>query len=174
MTSIRTGDLPPDALLRRYRNIGAYADCYVADLPWPITQAQFVEAFYTTWLFKIERQILAWLVAKPCTDAQANELATDARSEFAAWSVEDRAADQLLLCDFQGRTRSWLMTAPLTIRGQQGTRLYFGSAVVPLVSRRTGQATMGPVFGALLGFHKVYSRLLLRAAASRLGKLRHA
>ena len=49
-----------------------------------------------------------------------------------------------------------------------GTRLYFGSAVVPRRSARAGKPSLGPLFSALLGFHKLYSRILLRAARSRL------
>ena len=84
----------------------------------------------------------------------------------AAWTVEARGTDQLLLCDFQGRTRSWLMVTP----GEHGhsTRLYFGSAVVARVDRRTGRSRMGWGFHALLGFHRLYSRALLRAAQRRL------
>jgi hypothetical protein len=54
----------------------------------------------------------------------------------------------------------------LSVPWRRGTRLYFGSAVVPVVS--AGKASPGVAFGALLGFHKVYSRLLLHAARSRL------
>jgi hypothetical protein len=49
-----------------------------------------------------------------------------------------------------------------------GTSLYFGSAVVPVRSPKTGRTRLGPVFSALLGFHKLYSRVLLRAARRRL------
>lgn len=44
-----------------------------------------------------------------------------------------------------------------------GTTLYFGSAVVP---RKRGG--MGWPFTALLGFHKLYSRVLLGSAVRRL------
>jgi hypothetical protein len=159
--------LPPGALLSRYPAAGAYADCYTADVPAQVSHAQFVEAFYTTWLFKVERFILRLAVARPSTDAEARALAAGTRDAFAAWRVEDRTADQLLLGDFTGRTKSWLMVDTLAAGG---TRLYFGSAVVPARSRRTGQAQMGVVFHALLGFHKLYSRLLLGAAAGRLAR----
>jgi hypothetical protein len=72
----------------------------------------------------------------------------------------------LLLCDFLGNTRSWLMIEPHHEGGM--TRLYFGSAVVPNTSRRTGQRRLGLRFRALLGFHRRYSRALLTAARSRL------
>ena len=168
MPSIHPCELPVDALLQKYRQGGAYVDCYVTEVDRPISQAAYVEAFYTSAVFKVERQLLAWFVARPSTDAQAKELASGQRSAFSAWTVEGQSARQLLLCDFQGRTRSWLMSAPVDVNGSPGTRLYFGSAVVPLRDRRTGQAMMGFVFRALLGFHKLYSRVLLRAAVARL------
>lgn len=131
-----------------------------------MTQAEYVEAFYTTAVFRLERWLLRWLVSRPSTDRQARDLASGTLDRFAAWRVEGRAADQLLLCDFRERTRSWLMSAPWL--DGRGTRLYFGSAVVPVPDRRSGRSRMGPAFRALLGFHKLYSRVLLRAAARRL------
>jgi hypothetical protein len=125
-----------------------------------------VAAFYTTWLFRLERWILRLAVARPSTDEEAHELARGERDSFAAWSVEARAPDQLLMCDFTSRTRSWLMVAPAA--GAAGTRLYFGSVVVPVRDPKTGETGLGPVHGPLFGFHRVYSRLLLGAAARRL------
>ena len=148
-------DLPAGALLQRYRDQGAYTDCFAIDVPGQVAHAAYVEAFYTTAVFKLERLLLALFVARPSRDAEARELACGQRQQFAAWSVEGRAPGQLLMCDYAGSTRSWLMAVPTG----QGTRLYFGSAVV-----RSRQAGM---FRALLGFHKQYSRILLRAAASR-------
>ena len=91
---------------------------------------------------------------------------------FAAWHVEGRTANQLLMCDFQRRTRSWLMSVAVPGDAATGTRLYFGSAVVPLTGRGSGRSAMGFAFRALLGFHKIYSRILLRAAMSRLRRAR--
>lgn len=51
------------------------------------------------------------------------------------------------------------------------TQLFFGSAVVPQRSSSEGRAGMGPLFAALLGFHKLYSRALLWSARARLSKL---
>ena len=166
---IRTCELPNEALLRKYLESGAYADCNVTQIARRVSQAQYVEAFYTTWVFKLERLLLAWFVSKPATDLQAGALAAGQLDSFAAWSVEARTADQLLMCDYMGRTRSWLMTAP-AVPGDDaaGTLLYFGSAVVPVHNPRSGRDEMGLVFRALLGFHKLYSWVLLRAAASRL------
>lgn len=159
--------LPAEALLAKYTRGGAYTDCYATEVPGAVSHARFVEAFYTTPAFKLERLLLAWFASKPSSDAQARQLAEGSRDSFAAWDVEARGADQLLLRDMGGRTRSWLMVAPVA-GGAAATRLYFGSAVVPVISARSGRAEMGFAFRALLGFHKIYSKVLLRSARARL------
>jgi hypothetical protein len=171
MSSVQACELPEHSLLRKYLQGGAFADCYFTDVSQPVTQAEYVEAFYTSAPFKLERLILSWLVSRPSNDAQVRELAAGTLTSFAAWSVEARNARQLLLCDFRGSTRSWLMSVPAS--NNQGTRLFFGSAVVPSIDRRSGEARMGFAFRALLGFHKLYSRTLLRAAAARLPRVVH-
>ncbi|MET0807400.1 MAG: hypothetical protein ABWX93_01450 [Pseudoxanthomonas sp.] len=160
--------LPPDSYLQPYLQRGAYVDCYSTQLPGLVTQARFVEAFYTTRLFKLERAILAWVVKRPSTDAQARQLALGSADSFAAWHVERQAEDQLLLCDLHGRTRSWLMAVAEDGSGAAGTRLYFGSAVVPAAPGRSGKKRMGTSFNLLLGFHRIYSQGLLGAARARL------
>lgn len=165
---VRPADLPADAILRRHQGDGAFTDCFVARVSGEIDHADFVAAFYTTWLFKIERTILKLAVSKPSSDEEAVELGLGTRDHFAAWRVEQRAPGQLLLCDFSGRTRSWLMTGTEKNEEVVSTLLYFGSAVVPQVDPATGQASMGAGFRLLLGFHTLYSRLLLRAACARL------
>jgi hypothetical protein len=164
MPPVRPDELPDDSFLRTYRRDGHYADCWSLTLPAAISQAQYVEAFYTTWLFRLERWLLRWLVARPSTDAQAAQLARGEREGFAAWSVERRGESQLLMCDFQGATRSWLMSVP----APGGTKLYFGSAVVPRRDARSGELRLGRAYSLLLGIHKLYSRALLAAASRRL------
>ena len=168
---IRTSPLPDEALLAKYARAGAYTDCYSVEVSGQVSQAQYVEAFYTGRVFKLERLILKWLVAKPSTDVEARQLAAGERSACAAWTVEGRAAAQLLMCDYLGRTRFWLMTAPCGSEDAPATRLYFGSAIVPVVDKSTGQSTLGSPYNSLLGFHKRYSRVLLSSARARLAKL---
>ena len=172
MPTIQPCDLPPGALLHKYRaQGGAYTDCYVTQVAWRVSQSEYVEAFYTTAVFKLERWLLRWLVSRPSTDAEARQLASGALDSFAAWEVEEQTADQLLLCDLRGDTRSWLMAVPIENDDHaKGTRLYFGSAVVPVVSARSRKTTLGFAYRSLLGFHKLYSRVLLRAARSRLAR----
>jgi hypothetical protein len=126
-----------------------------------------VEAFYTTSIFKVERWLLARFLARPSTDAEARQLATGNSGTFAAWSVEQRTAGQLLLA--AGQTRSWLMAVPGEA-GRPAAKLYFGSAVVPAgrTGAGAGASGMGWQFRALLGFHKMYSRVLLAAACRKL------
>jgi len=172
MRSIQRCELPLGALLSKYQHGGAYADCYVTEASRRVSHAEYVEAFYTTALFKIERLLLSWLVSKPSSDIQAGQLAAGTLNSFAAWNVEARSEDQLLMCDFQGRTRSWLMVIPAETGALQGTRLYFGSAVVPVAGARSGSRTSALGFRLMLGFHKLYSRALLSAAKSRLTRMR--
>lgn len=160
---IRACELPANALLRVYADAGDYTDCFTTGLPRGVMHADFVVAFYNSPLFKLERFVLR-LIGKPSVDGDARELAEGRRETYAAWSVERRAPDQILLCDFQGKTRSWLMVEPLG----ETTRLYFGSAVVKPSERRGGEKRMTAGFQALLGFHQRYSRALLRAARARL------
>lgn len=160
--------LPNDSLLQRHANAGAYTDCYTTDIKQAVSQTRFVEAFYSTRVFAIERLILKWAINKGSTLSDIQQLAAGATNTFAAWTVEARTSNQLLLADFKGRTRSWLMTQPLSENGTSATRLFFGSAFMPRTDPATGQRLSGAGFGSLLWFHKFYSRVLLAAAASRL------
>lgn len=165
---VQPGELPPTALLHGCRQRGAYADCFVVDVDGAFSLAAYVEAFYTTGLFKMERAILGLLAGRPSSDEDAHRLAAGSIDTFAAWSVEGRTADQILLADFTGRTKSWLMCTPMAALAQPvRTRLYFGSAVMPRRGKSAGRE-MGMVFHALLGLHRLYSRLLLGSARWRL------
>lgn len=167
--SVRSHALPPVALLRKYDDGHSFTDCYAAETAGDVTLADFVSAFYTTPLFRLERFILTWLVRRPSTDADAQALARGEADTFAAWRVEARADGQLLLT--AGRTRSWFMVAPVAMEsGAPGTRLYFGSAVVAEAAQPGEKPELGLLFRALLGFHRLYSRALLSAALSRLGR----
>ncbi|MFN3492271.1 MAG: hypothetical protein ACK40V_08645, partial [Anaerolineales bacterium] len=60
------------------------------------------------------------------------------------------------------RTRSWLMVENAGAK----TKLYFGSAVVP---KKRGE-DLGFIFVLLLGFHQIYSILLLYFAKTKLNR----
>jgi hypothetical protein len=153
-SSVQRRPLPDHALLTKFARDGAYADCYVVTVPRNVSHAEYVEAFYTSWLFKLERFILTWFVEKPSTDEEARTLSRGERETFAAWSVESRAGNQLVMLDFMSYTCSWLMieTRPAE------TALYFGTGVM--------RRTLG--FRLLMPFHRLYARSLLAAAGARL------
>jgi hypothetical protein len=161
--TIKATPLPADALLGRYAGNGAFTDCYAVEVPGQVPFPAYVEAFYTGGLFKLERRLLGWLAGRPSTDDQARALGRGECERFSAWTVEGRMPNQLLMCDMAGRTRSWLMAVP----SGSGTRLHFGSAVVPKANAAGQPGGMGWLFHALLGFHAWYSRALLGAAQKR-------
>jgi len=168
MLRIEPCEMPEDALLRRYAGAGGYSDCYTTTVPGNISHADFVCAFYTSPLFKVERGILRWILLKPASDADARLLADGVSEVFSAWHVEARSDNQLLLGDFRKRTRSWLMTAQQLDHSSPRARLYFGSAVVPRRAASGATAELGATVHALLGFHKLYSKALLESARMRL------
>ena len=178
MLNVKSCELPSTALLSRYHDWekypGTYTDCYYTDIQSNkmvgiITVEHYVNAFYTSGIFKLERLVLKWLIGKPSSDDQAARLARGELDQFAAWSVEARTPNQLLMCDFQNYTRSWFMFEP--IEKTELTRLYFGSAVVPKANDKTGKPSLGLSFRLLNGFHKVYSVLLLLSAKLKLTQL---
>lgn len=168
LRSIEACPLPDNALLSEYTRLGAYTDCYRTEISGTVSHASYVTAFYTTRLFKLERLILHWAISKPSSDLQAEQLANGETDSFAAWIVEHRCHNQLLLSDFQGRTRSWLMVEPVKAESRQTTRLYFGSAVTPRLPPGETKPRFGRGFSLLIGFHKLYSLLLLYSAKRRL------
>jgi hypothetical protein len=161
MRSIEKCAVPQNSFLSAYLIDGTYVDSYRTEIHGLVSLPVFVLAFYTTTLFKIEQLILKYIAKRPSSDIQAQELANGIRNQFAAWSVESRNENELLMCDMLGRTRSWFMVA----HHEEETQLYFGSAVVPVTNPKTGKSSLGFVYHALLGFHKIYSFLLLYFAS---------
>lgn len=155
---------PPGCLLARMaEQHRAFADAYALQLARPVSLAEFVEAFYTTRLFKLERALIA-LVGKPSSDAMARAVARGEGQRLAVWTVQAREGDELLMHEDSGATRSWFKVEAVS----GGTVLWFGSAVVPRRRGPGGEPRFGAIFHALLGFHRWYSRALLAAAARRL------
>lgn len=132
--------------------------------------ADFVNAFYTTWLFKLERLVIRVIAHQASTDDDVARLADGSAQKFAVWTVEERTPTQLLLCDRHGRTRSWLMAESASNQGHASARLLFGSAVTPVISDQ-GKTGLGIGFRLLLPMHRVYSRLLLNACRARLRRV---
>ena len=154
---------PNESFLADYARRGAFTDCYATTVRGNVNLAALIEAFYTTRLFKLERWLLAKALKLRSSDEQARQLAKGTTDRFFAWSVESRSASEILLN--AGQTRSWLSVAPSDRKGE--TILLFGSAVVPI---RPG-GKFGLAFHALLGFHCLYSKLLLSSARRRVAAL---
>ena len=142
--------------------LGYYADAFCVDVVGEISINQFVEAFYTTPLFKAERLILRVFAGAGTTDAQAASVAAGTSQKFAVWTQEAHTANEMLMD--AGSTKSWFCTEPI----EAGTRLWFGSVVMPRDPQKGPE--MGFGFRALLGAHVFYSHLLLKAAARRLSQ----
>ena len=112
MRPIRQVTLPADSLLKAFRGGGHpelwqdHGDCFTVLVDVAVTSPEFVAAFYTSPLFKLERLALRFLAGAPSSDAEVAALASGSRDTFAVWIVGERPATQLLVCDRYGRTRS--------------------------------------------------------------------
>jgi hypothetical protein len=167
MFSVTQDAVPDDSLLRTYRG-GArperwrgQGDCFAVSVDRVVSLEDFVFAFYTSPVFRIERLILGLLACAPSTDTEARHLTNGAGSSFAVWRLGERTATQLLMCDRYERTRSWFRVSPLSA-GK--TLLQFGSAVASRTGHDPARGTRGRLFSLLLTFHVVYSQVLLHAA----------
>ncbi len=100
---------------------------------------------------------MAIFARKPSTRADIAELATGSSNTMAAWQVERRDSDQILLEVPHTPIRTWLMRTGTA----DATQLYFGSAILPHGFDRNGNPKMPFLFQALLGFHKLYAHALL-------------
>lgn len=198
MFSIVREAVPEDSLLKTHRGAvhperwGNYGDCFSVRVDRAASLADFVFAFYTSPLFRIERLILRVLARAPADDGDARALAQGSATKFSIWYAGERSATELLMCDRYERTRLWFRVVPLN---GGGTLLQFGSAVAaatgatgataataaaPASSAPGGAAASssrrvsapGAVFRLLLQFHIVYSQLLLSAAKA--GVLKNA
>ncbi len=158
--------LPGDALLARYAvaddgtALPHYTDCFATTVAMRVDLASYVHAFYTTPLFRSERLVLR-LLGMRSSDADIEALLAGRQQHFAAWTLEDRTDDQLLMCDVNERTRSWFRVVPQV----PDTKLYFGSAVIADSDRPPGG------YRLLFKLHRFYSRHLLRAAVRRLDRI---
>lgn len=153
--------VPGDSLLHRYAaNPEDFTDCFEVMHPLAVDFETYVAAFYTTWLFRMERFGLSIALRRRIRDADAVALAGGRVDRFAVWEVEDRTEGQLLLRDTSGHTRSYLA---LVAKEGGVTRLIFGSAVVA-----GPDGTLPVLARALMPFHRLYSKLLLRTAERKL------
>lgn len=150
MPAIEAMPLPGISLLARRRGPECYRDALRAEVPGRVSLAELIAAFYGGGAFLPERLALR-LIGRGAGRAEIAALAEGRTTRFAAWTVEAREPDQILLADFQDFTCSWLWAEPLA----NGTALWFGSGV-----RRPERA----VVQRLMPVHRWYARRLLAGA----------
>jgi hypothetical protein len=141
-----------------------YHDCFRICVRGRVPLQQFVVAFYTSWLFRFERAVPRILLAIPSSDADVYALAQGTHDTFAAWYVGGAHTDRATHVRSLRAHALMFLVGP---DGDGGTELCFGSAVVGQ-RRANGSFVMSPLSRALLGFHELYSQLLLQAAARSL------
>jgi hypothetical protein len=170
MFSVTREAVSEDSLLKTFRGgahpkrWGRYADCFEVTVDRNVTLAEFVFAFYTSPLFRIERFLLRVFIGAASSQSDARAVAEGSAAQFAAWYVGERTGAQLLMCDRYERTRSWFRVVP--VAGNR-TRLQFGSAVASTRDAGSDAPHRGGRFRVMLRFHLLYSRMLLHAAAKR-------
>jgi hypothetical protein len=176
MFSVTRESVPDDSLLKTYRcpvrpeRWGSYADCFAVKAAGAVDLSDFVFAFYTSRIFRVEGCILRVLLGVAAGRSEAQSLAEGTSDKFSAWYVGQRTKTQLLMCDRYERTRSWFGVAP---DPGGGTHLLFGSAVAAKRDQ-AGAQSLGGGFHFLLRFHILYSQILLSAAQQNLPAARRA
>lgn len=155
--SLRACPVPDDALLQRYVGQGAtYTDCFRVEVPQQVSLSEFVAAFYTTPLFRAERLILSAALRKRIKDSDVDAMLAGTSEEFAFWRVEARGANDLLMCDIRGATRSWFSVSS---EETGATVLYFGTVVVAPPDK-----PLSKIVTITVPLHIFYAKSLLSAA----------
>ena len=169
--SVKIVKIPENGLLNAYDlKSGCYTDCFCIDVPGSVSFPTYVYAFFNTPVFKLERVLLRLFAFSPSSDTDVANLASGTSDVLSMWNVEERNENQMLMSVGNGPIRTWLMCSSNDISSGT-TRLFFGSAVLPSRRNASGDRKMGRSFHILLGFHKVYSRILLWSAKQKLRKL---
>src|SRR5271154_45861 len=103
MFSVTREPVPEDSLLRTYRGgarpwrWGKYGDCFSLIADREVSLSGFVFAFYSSWVFRPERWLLAAATRAPASDQEARAVADGSAATFAVWYVGERSATQLLM-----------------------------------------------------------------------------
>ena len=153
---VARAEVPEGALIARYlAETGAHVDAYCVAGPREIGLPDYVSAFFTSPVFRLERALLRVFARTKSSDAQVRALAEGTGTHMALWEVEARSEHELLLCVPGTPIRTWLAI--------RDGKLRFGSVV--LAEPNGTQSLFARV---LMPFHALYSRVLLWAAARRI------
>lgn len=165
MITVKRIGVPEGSFLKAYEGReGCETDCFQADVPGHPDIDRFVHIFFDTWVFRIERRLLALLGEDYATSEDVAALAGRSSDTLAAWTVQDRSADEIILAFKRPRGRTWLQATQLD--GSLGsTRLRFGSALLPNIDSEGQTASISWGLKIGLPLHRLYARLLLAAAA---------
>lgn len=168
MFAITQGPIPDKALIETYARIkGGHTDCYYVDVPRYVTLSEFIQTFFSSPVFRLERLLLNMSPTGRSTDQDIANLASGTGNTMAVWKVDAREENQLIMSAGNGPIRTWLKVD--TDYPETGkTRLFFGSALAPTRNKNGEQRKLSWVFKVSLGFHGFYSQLLLSLAARRL------
>lgn len=168
--SVKIGEIPENGLLNAYGlQSGCYTDCFYIDMPGSVSFSTYVYAFFNSPVFKLERALLRLFTSSPSSDNDVENLASGVSDGLSMWNVEERGDNQMIMSVGNGPIRTWLMCCNSGISSGT-TRLYFESAVLPTQHNASRDLKMGRTYRILLGFHKQYSRILLRSAKRKLRK----
>ncbi|KAA0175468.1 hypothetical protein FNF27_03168 [Cafeteria roenbergensis] len=141
-------------------------DCFRLDVPGHVPIERFVHAFFTSWLFKLERLVLP--VAT--TDSLAKDFAYSRVNEFAIWTAKERTDSELLATWAEEHSPATGATWMRVVHGKDDdgkpkTCLEFGSAIA------TGDMPyQKAVMAVAMPLHLAYSGLLLGAAAGNIDR----
>jgi len=103
MDQVSDAPLPDGSLIAPFGEMeGHYTDAFRVRVAGDVDLAALIGAFYRTPLFRAERFVLRIAARAPSTDAELDALASGAAERFAAWSVEARRDDEILLSDQSG------------------------------------------------------------------------
>lgn len=157
MFSVHASPLPDSAALKQFAAVpGVHIDCYRADVSKDISLSDYAIAFFDSPVFRLERRLIALVGGKASRRADVEAFALGKSDTLSEWQVVERDADQILLAVGDGPIRTWIMRES----PQDGTALYFGSAILPM----HGASKIALGFRLLMGFHRLYARVLLFAA----------
>ncbi|QZD91391.1 hypothetical protein K3162_07340 [Qipengyuania xiapuensis] len=169
MIQVTAPQLPPESLLARRRGPECYRDAFRASVTGEVSLGELITAFFSSRTFLTERMALH-LIGRGAGHAEIAALAAGRTQRFAAWEVEAREEEELLMHDFLDKTCCWLavssrgedgaLDGPLPVPETGRTYIWFGTAV---------REFEGPIVSRLRGAHRWYARHLLEAAARRLG-----
>ncbi|MTI09151.1 hypothetical protein [Curvivirga aplysinae] len=166
MTEVKETAIPLNSFMNFYHESpGHHADAFVGQIDGIVTLEDYILAFFDSPIFRIERSILSLFLLRRIKQSEIKELASGRSQQFALWKTKKRNEEELLLEVGDSQIRTWFHTEQ---EQSNKTKLYFGSAIVPDTTSKNAKEGIGFTFRFFMGFHKLYSRILLQSALKKL------